>query len=78
MAQSPREKLEAMLEREVDRRFELEIVDRLRGKRLSPLAQKTEAAGDDETVTDEEKMSDEDLALLQELDAQSGDNNAGA
>lgn len=72
MAKSPKERLEEMLNAEVDRRFELEIVDRLRGKRFGPLAQKTEK----KPHADETGMSDDDLAMLQALDQ--GDNNAAA
>lgn len=75
MARSPREQLEALLEREVDRRFELEIVDRLRSKRLAPLARKPEVKADE--VVDE-GMSDEDLSLLQALDQGGDDDNAVA
>lgn len=68
-----REQLERALEQEVDRRFEFDILDRLRGKRLSPLAKK-KAEKVEEAV--DEGMSDEQLAMLQALDQ--GDNEASA
>lgn len=68
---SRREQLEQMLSQEVDRRFELDILDRLRGKRLSPMAQAAEpqvAAEGGGGSTEEEGMNDDDLAMLQALD----------
>lgn len=74
MALSPKEKLEQMLNREVDRRFELEIIDRLRGKRLAPLAAKAEQKPE----TEEAGMSDDELAMLQALDQAGEDGTAAA
>lgn len=76
MAMSPKEKLERMLDAEVDRRFELEILDRLRGKRLEPLAKKTEATVEDEGGGEDGGMTDDDFAMLQALDQ--GDDQAAA
>jgi hypothetical protein len=63
-----------MLDAEVDRRFELDILDRLRAKRLQPLAKKTEQVV--EAGGGDEGMSDDDLAMLQALDQQSGEQAA--
>lgn len=64
--------LERLLDAEVDKRFETEILDRLRGKRLSPLAVRAEQKEEGGADGNEEGMTDEELAMLQALDQ--GDN----